>query len=125
MQGAQGHRLTIRLACAAILIGLSVGACGAGPSGTVMPAACPLSETSGVLTADGDRLGIAHLLIRWPDGWTVRQAAGRLVVADQGGTTRAGAGDLVRLPGGNAGDAWIACPDLQVLSPSAPAGSAG
>jgi hypothetical protein len=125
MQGAQGHRLTIRLAFAAILIGLSVGACGTGPSGTVIPAACPLSETSGVLTADGDRLGVGHQPIRWPDGWNLREDTGRLVIEDQAGTTRAGAGDLVRLPGGNAGDAWIACPDLQVLSPASPVGASG
>jgi len=114
--------LAVRLATMTLLVGLSVAACGTGPSGTLAAGACPLSETTGVLTADGDRLGLGHQPVRWPNGWTVRAEAGRLVVSDQGGRTRAGAGDMVRLPGGNGGDGWIACPDVRVLSPSAPDG---
>lgn len=117
--------MMIRLAMMTLLVGLSVAACGTGPSGTLVVGGCPLSETTGVLTADGDRLEIGHQPVRWPSGWTVRTEAGRLVISDQGWTTRAGAGDMVRLPGGNGGDAWIACPGILVLSPSVPAGSAG
>jgi hypothetical protein len=116
--------LAIRLATLGLLVALTFGGCGLGqPAGSTVGCATDLID--GQLTAAGSGLSIGGLPVRWWNGWTVRTEAGRLVVADEMGRTRAGAGDTVRLGGGHIGDAWIACPDVFVYGDSTPAGSAG
>jgi hypothetical protein len=73
-------------------------------------------EQSGVALADPR--GLVHVVV-WPNGYSARADAGRLVVLDGSGDVVARVGDRVSIGGGevDANGTWLACEGTTTLTP--------
>jgi len=104
---------------------LVVAAACAGPRPIPTPTmACPAGLFSGTLTEQAGELivipadtGTAER-VNWPDGYTVRNEGGTLVVVNEFGSAVAREGDTVQLGGGELTEpgTWDVCGLLEVIS---------